>query len=212
MLRRTISLTLFLSLILLTISSTVLYILPEGRVAYWADWKFIFLSKGEWGDIHVTGGLLFIISSISHIIINIKPLCTYISKCRTDIMPIFISIIICIIVYIGTILNIIPFNYVSEFSHYIKAWQEQRLGTPPYGHAEASTLKQFCKLTGIRLEYVVGCLEKQHLKVPTGEDTTLLDIARANGISPANVFEKIRSSLPSGISIKKKAGRGGKAE
>lgn len=42
MLRKIISLTTFFSFVLLIISSVMLYVVPEGRVAYWADWRIIF--------------------------------------------------------------------------------------------------------------------------------------------------------------------------
>ena len=42
MLRKIISLTTFFSFVLLILSSIMLYVVPEGRVAYWADWRIIF--------------------------------------------------------------------------------------------------------------------------------------------------------------------------
>ena len=55
----------------------ILYIVPQGRVAYWADWKFWGLTKTDWGNIHINLGLLFLIALFIHIYYNWKPLINY---------------------------------------------------------------------------------------------------------------------------------------
>jgi hypothetical protein len=38
-LRKITSLTALLSFVLMLVTSIILYIVPQGRVAYWADWR-----------------------------------------------------------------------------------------------------------------------------------------------------------------------------
>ena len=78
--RRITSLTALLSFILLFITIVVLYIVPQGRVAYWADWRLWGLTKEQWGDIHINIGLLFLLSIFLHIYYNWKPLLNYLKN------------------------------------------------------------------------------------------------------------------------------------
>ncbi|MGB3224089.1 MAG: DUF4405 domain-containing protein [Desulforhopalus sp.] len=47
--RKIVSMTLLVSLVVQVVNSVVLYIVPEGRVAHWANWIFLGLTKEEWG-------------------------------------------------------------------------------------------------------------------------------------------------------------------
>ncbi|MGD9014349.1 MAG: DUF4405 domain-containing protein, partial [Desulfobacterales bacterium] len=75
--RRVTSLTALLSFMLLFITIIVLYIVPQGRVAYWADWRLWGLTKSQWGNIHINVGLLFLLSIFLHIYYNWKALLNY---------------------------------------------------------------------------------------------------------------------------------------
>ncbi|MDP4856108.1 MAG: DUF4405 domain-containing protein, partial [Desulfobacterales bacterium] len=76
-LRKIVSLTALLSSLLLLVTSIVLYIVPQGRVAYWADWRLLGLTKTEWTNIHVNFGLLFFVSALLHVYYNWKPIVSY---------------------------------------------------------------------------------------------------------------------------------------
>jgi len=75
--RKIASLTAALSFLLMVLTSIILYIVPEGRVAYWADWRLWGLTKSDWGNIHINLGLLFLIALFLHIYYNWKPLVLY---------------------------------------------------------------------------------------------------------------------------------------
>ena len=61
------SLTASLSFIFLVLTSVILYIVPQGRVAYWADWHLWGLTKTEWGNIHINLGLFLLLAILQHI-------------------------------------------------------------------------------------------------------------------------------------------------
>ena len=69
--------TLVWSLIVLTLNSIVLYVVPEGRISNWAVWKFWGLTKHDWSAQHTTVGFLFLFAGIVHIYLNWKPIMNY---------------------------------------------------------------------------------------------------------------------------------------
>ena len=75
--RRITSLTALIAFIMVIITFLVLYIVPQGRIANWADWRLIGLSKDQWGAIHTNMGTLFLIAIGFHIYFNWTPIKTY---------------------------------------------------------------------------------------------------------------------------------------
>ena len=82
MLRKIVSLTALTSFLLTIVTSVVLYIAPQGRIAYWSDWHLLGLTKTQWGNLHINLGTLFLIALCVHIYYNWKPITAYLSKAR----------------------------------------------------------------------------------------------------------------------------------
>ena len=76
-LRKITSLTALLAFVGMVVTSLVLYIGPQGRVAYWADWTLLGLDKTQWGDLHINMGLVFLLSILLHIYYNWKAILAY---------------------------------------------------------------------------------------------------------------------------------------
>jgi transposase-like protein len=188
-------LTAVLSFILLFITIVVLYIVPQGRVAYWADWRLWGLTKEQWGSIHINVGLLFLLSIFLHIYYNWKALLTYLkNKARqlTVLTPEFnAALVLTVIFAAGTYFELAPFSWVLEFNAHLKDRAAAKYGEPPYGHAELSTLKAFASKAGLDL---AGSLQrlKQANVVYENENQSLKDVARINDISPQQVFLAMR--------------------
>ncbi len=68
--RKITSLTALVSFLLLLLNSIVLYIVPHGRIAYWADWRLWGLTKTEWTNQHVIIGILFLLAIFIHTFYN----------------------------------------------------------------------------------------------------------------------------------------------
>jgi hypothetical protein len=118
MLRKIVSLTSFLSFIVLAFTSIILYFRPEGRVAYWADWYFLGLSKVEWESIHINLGFLFITSSILHIYLNWRAIIAYL-KNRAKKLVFFtpalsVSVLITFFVAAGTYFHLPPMQQIAK--------------------------------------------------------------------------------------------------
>lgn len=53
------SLTAFLvtwSFVVLTVNGIVLYVVPQGRIAYWVHWSLVGMEKEQWGWVHSVDG------------------------------------------------------------------------------------------------------------------------------------------------------------
>ncbi len=193
--RKITSLTLFVSGILLTLTSIILYIVPPGRVAYWSNWKLWGMTKTEWGNHHINIGYLFIVFSIIHIIYNWKIIVNYL-KDKLKKMKVFtpefsISLIIVAVTALGTQFSIPPFSSILNLGEIIKDSATEKYGEPPYGHAELSNIKIFSKNVGIDLKVALERLKNNKIKF-TSEKQSLQDIAQINNITPKNIFNIIK--------------------
>ena len=191
------SLTAFVSFILLVATSIVLYVEPQGRVAYWSDWRMMGLSKTDWGNIHLNIGLLFLLAMALHLFYNWKPLVSYFKARVTAIRGLSrelrAALALTILVAIGTWLMLPPFSWVIDFNEALKEQAAVRYGEPPYGHAELSSLKTFWARTGMEPAASRARLEQAGIEVENDTDT-ILAVARRNGLTPQGVY---RAMLPS---------------
>ena len=73
-----ISILTLLGFLTMSITGLVLILVPQGRIAYWTDWHFLGLTKTQWGDIHITTSLLFLVAGIYHTYYNWRSLVNYI--------------------------------------------------------------------------------------------------------------------------------------
>jgi hypothetical protein len=193
--RRITSLTAVLSFIVLFITIVVLYIVPQGRVAYWADWRLWGLTKEQWGNIHINIGLLFLLSIFLHIYYNWKALLNYLkNKARqlTVLRPEFnAALALTAIFALGTYFELAPFSWVLEYNAHLKDRAAVKYGEPPYGHAELSSLTAFAAKAGLDLAGGLQRLKQADI-VFDNENQSLKDIARMNDISPQQVFLAMR--------------------
>jgi hypothetical protein len=193
--RKITSLTASLSFVLMVLTSVVLYIVPQGRVAYWADWHLLGMTKTDWGNIHINLGLLFLISLLLHIYYNWKALISYL-KNKTKQIKVFtpefsLALAITIVAAVGTYLMVPPFSWVMSLNDHFKDSGAKKYGEPPYGHAELSSLKTFAKKMNLDLEKSMELL-KQAGYVVTDSTETLKTIGDQNERSPQQVYETIK--------------------
>ncbi len=105
--KKWIDLVLFYFTIILIFSGIVLYIMPHGRIAYWSGWKFLWIDKDGWDNIHVVFGIFMSIFVIWHVGINWKIMKKYLLKKES-----FIIALVCIVFIFGSVKNIFPFSLV----------------------------------------------------------------------------------------------------
>ena len=134
--RRVVSLTLLISLLPLVLTSIVLYIVPEGRVAYWSEWTMLGLSKTQWGDIHINLGWLFLAAGFLHLYLNWKPVVAYM-KTKAKELKVFtlefnIGLLLTIFFIVGTLQGIPPLSTIIDFGASFKEAAAEKYGEPPY--------------------------------------------------------------------------------
>lgn len=195
--RKIVSLTSLTSFLFIVATGVVLYIVPHGRVAYWADWRLWGLSKDQWSSIHINLALLFLIASGFHIYYNWNAIVAYL-KNRAKQLVIFnreftVAFVVALIFIVGTYFQVPPFETVMNINESIKLGHERAYGNPPYGHAERSSLKSFCKRMGLNLEESMKILTQNNLK-GVGENETLKNLAKFNGISPQQIYFLIKDA------------------
>lgn len=192
--RKITSMTMLVSLGLLLLNSIVLYVVPEGRVAYWADWRFLGLTKTEWGDQHVTIGFLFVIASLLHLYYNWAAVKSYmknkIKEMKVLTLPFNIALLVTVLVAVMTYFQVPPVSLVLDLGEHFKKTGAEKHGEPPYGHAELSSLKMLCQKEGVDLEKALELLALSGIIGGEGNQTVLA-IAQANKLTPQEVYDII---------------------
>ena len=195
--RRITSLTAAAAFILMLLTSIILYIVPQGRVAYWADWHLWGLTKTDWGNIHINLGLLFLVTLLLHIYYNWKPLLSYL-KNKARQIKVFtaefnIAMIIIIVFTAGTYFMVPPFSWVMTLNDHFKDAGAEKYGEPPYGHAELSSLHTFTKKMNLDLAKSMELLAKAGYTAENG-DVTLKEIGRRYNIAPQRIYQTIKTA------------------
>jgi len=196
--KKTVSILMLYSMLIMTYTGIMLFIAPEGKVAYWVNWSMLGMSKNQFGDMHVTFMVLFIITTIFHIFYNIKPLFSYFKNQAKQFIFFtkynLISLAITLIFILGTLFTTQPFKSFLDFEHSIKKYWGDELGRPPYGHAELSSLKSFSKKMNYDLNKVMEVLKEEKIIFNSSQDN-LKKIAKQNNITPAQLYDIIFDEL-----------------
>lgn len=193
-LRKLTSLTALLASALMLLTSVVLYIVPQGRIAYWSDWRMWGLTKTDWGNIHINSGILLLIAIVLHIYYNWKPIVSYlkskVKRSRLLSAEFSVALVITLACVSGTYLLVPPFSWVITLNEQVKENGAREYGEPPYGHAELSSLSSFTKKVGLDLEKSLVLLEKAGFPV---EDSTMtmIEIAAEYRTTPRYLYSII---------------------
>lgn len=194
--RKITSLTAGLAFVLVLLTSIILYIVPQGRVAYWADWRFWGLSKTDWGNIHINLGFLFLIALLLHIYYNWKPLTAYLKnkarQMRIFTMEFNVALMITVVCTAGTYFLVPPFGWVMSLNEHFKEAGVLKYGEPPYGHAELSSLEVFAQKMNLDLQKSLARLDRAGLTVDDPAQS-LAEIAKRHGVPPQTLFLTMRA-------------------
>jgi hypothetical protein len=195
--RKITSLVALLSFIVLIVNSVVLYIAPHGRVADWAVWRVMGLTKDHWSDQHVIVGVLFLLAIFLHIYNNWKPMVSYL-KNKARQLKVFtrefnIALIVTIVCIAGAYHPVPPFSWVLDLSESVKNAAEAKYGARPFGGAELSSLKAFASRTGLDLDRATAGLKEAGISFES-ESQTLKEIAERNRTSPQRIYTIMTSA------------------
>jgi len=181
---------------ILTITGLILYVVPQGRVAFWTNWSLMGLSKEQWADVHMMFGGIFIVAGIFHLYYNWKPFKKFLAervKGRLKVKQEFvIAMAFSVIIAMMSVFYIPPISWVFDLNAMLKdSWVTSPELEPPFGHAEEVSLAGISRRMGLDLDKSVAALKLKGYKF-TGPQDSLEKIATANGITPMAVYEVIR--------------------
>jgi len=193
------SLTAFLvtwAFIVLTVTGLVLYVVPQGRVAYWVHWSLLGMEKHQWAWVHMMFGGVLIVSGVLHLYFNWKPFMGYFAKRVKGHLQvkreIVIATVLTVLIFGLSVLNLPPASWVFELNAGIKdSWVTSADLEPPFGHAEEVSLATMARRIGLDLGPALRALREQGIRFDSEKDS-LEAIARANGITPMDVYAVIR--------------------
>ena len=193
--RRTVSLTTLLVFAVLAVSGTVLFVMPQGRVAKWAGWSLAGLSKDDWGALHIATALLFLVVGVWHTVLNWKPIVTYLrdrtQRLRVLTPDFLVALAIVVVVSAAALLQVAPVSWVLDLNASLKDSAARTWGEPPYGHAELSSLATLGAQVGLDVNHALALLRQNGMRV-AGPEQTLAAIAHANRVTPQKVYETIQ--------------------
>lgn len=196
--KKFISLLMLWCMLIMTYTGIMLFISPEGRVAYWSNWSMFGLNKEQFGDLHVTFMILFVLTALFHIAYNIKPMLSYMKNQYKAFVfftkPNIMALLISLFFIVGTLFVSVPFSYVLQLEKDVKHYWADTLGRPPYGHAELSSLRQFSKRMGYDMQEVIRVFKEKGIKVES-PNTNLKAIAQKNNTTPAKLYDILFEAL-----------------
>lgn len=198
--RKITSLVAALAFLVMMLTSIILYIVPQGRIAYWAGWELWGLSKTQWGDLHINTGVLFFIALGLHTYYNWGAIAKYLknpSKQLTIFTKEFnVALVLTLTFIAGTLFQVQPFSGIINVSEGIKDNAAIKYGEPPWGHAELSSLKGFTSKSGLDLDKSISLLSAAGIQVSDTKQS-LLTISKANHTTPQVIFDTIKpATLP----------------
>ena len=187
--------------LIMGVTGLMLFATPEGRLAYWVDWSLGGVTKEEWGAIHVTSSLLFLIAGFVHLWFNWRQFVAYLRhrlERKLSIRPETPAAAAVLAVLVaGTLWGVPPFTWVLDLSAAIKAsWSVDASLEPPFGHAEEASLDTMALRTATPVGAIVGAIRAAGYTVETTADT-LRRVADRNGVSPAEIWVEVVRRVPS---------------
>jgi hypothetical protein len=190
-----ISLLTFGSFIVMSVTGIVLYAAPQGRIAYWVNWKFWGLEKPQWEAIHIISCFFFVGAGIYHLINNWALLKNYLAgkiaggtKMKKELA---VSALIILAIIVVPMNRVWPVTPVLELGEYLKkSWITSKEYEPPFGHAEEVSLRVFAKRVNLDLEKSLRDLKAKGIQADPGD--SLQKIAKINQTSPMLLFQAIK--------------------
>jgi len=178
--------------LLMTVTGVVLYIEPQGRVAYWVGWRFWGLSKTDWGNIHIVSSLFFAVAAGVHLWLNWKAFWNYLTARVQAVLrhrrELAAAAVLTAAVFFLSLFRVAPVSWILDLGEAAKAsWVKDKSYEPPFGHAELVGLKVLCKKSDLDWNAAAEALKAAGIRFAS-PDALLKDVAAANGMTPREVF------------------------
>jgi hypothetical protein len=176
------------------ISGIILYIAPPGRIAKWSYIPILGLEKDQWQALHTIFTFLFIIANGFHLYFNWNSFISYLKDKKKQVFRLRRELISALLITIGifylVLINVQPFQGVIDFGESMKNDWSSNSAEPPVPHAEEMTISDLAKTTEQDPDLLVSRLASQGISVTY--NSVVKEIAREHGISPQELFEKLK--------------------
>lgn len=181
-----------LSFVGMIFTGVILFVVPPGRIAHWTGWTMLGLTKHEWIALHDWSSIVFVVGSILHIYLNWSCLISYfkdrVSKAFAFRAEWILAVVVCALVFAGTVWDIRPFSSLMDWNESIKhSWDTPRRQAPVV-HAELLTLRELAnKSEGVDLDTMIANLAGHGITVKS-PDVVVGELAEAHDMTPSQLY------------------------
>jgi len=196
-----------ISFIGMAFTGAVLFVVPPGRIANWSGWTLLALTKHQWIGLHDWFSIIFVIASVFHLYLNWNCMICYfksrISKAFALRTEWILALVICVVVFLGTLGDVKPFSSLLAWNESIKHNWDNPQQRAPIPHAELMTLIEIAEqVRGVDIETMLKNLKARGIEVES-TDAVLGKLAEAYNMTPAQLYNISLGQTGSG------GGRGG---
>ena len=203
-LRGFVSIFLFISMIVVTLSGVILFVAPSGRVAKTIDFRVLNLDKDQWTYVHTIFGYAMVVALVFHMVYNWKIFLSYfrrvVAKVRkVRLVETVVATLLSLYLFLGAVYGIEPISSIVNLSEKAKDyWEAKTAGFTLVESEESSheyygygwkTVKEVADELGIPVETALENLQKSGIKAD--ENTTIRTIMDATGKTSSDVISII---------------------
>lgn len=181
-----------LSFIGMAFTGVILFVVPPGRIANWTGWTLLGLTKHQWIGLHDWFSIIFVVASVFHVYLNWKLFVSYfkskVSKAFALRIEWALALVICGVVFLGTLGDITPFSSLLVWNENIKHSWDSPQQRAPIPHAELLTLTELAEqVRDVDLETMLANLNAWGIEVES-PDIVLGQLAGAYNMTPARLY------------------------
>lgn len=178
------------SFLALAVTGVILFVTPPGRIANWTNWTFWGLTRHQWVALHICTSTLFVIASLFHLYLNLKPLINYLVSKTQQAVKLHLewaaAVILCGVVVWGALKPFEPFSSLLNLNSRAKNRWAAKTQQPPVPHAEILTIAELADQAEMEIEIFIANLSRHGIQA-AAEDI-FGDIADKAAYSPEELF------------------------
>ena len=196
MLKKTTSLTLAFSGIVVLVSSTVLYLGPPGHIGHFSSWSFWGLNKHYWGALHLNSGILFCLAMLLHSYFNWQLLLSYAKRKKQtpvkSFTPLVTSLVLTLFVCFGSYFDMAPMKQIMGYARGLRVEVVKQYGSPPYGYSTTYPIAVISGYMGWDIEMSLQALKERGIDVCSPQQP-FKEVAANNGTTIGHLLDIMSS-------------------
>ncbi len=190
MLKKSTSLTLAFSGLVMLVTSIVLFLGPAGHVSHFCPWAFLGLSRHHWGVLHLNSGILFCLAMVVHTCLNWRLLVAYMKRHKSQygMVPLAVSMTLSLYVCVGGYYELTPMGQLLGVARACRMSSVQEYGSPPYGAAADYPVTHIARYMGWDPKQSIAKLARNNILVQS-PGQSLADLARTNQTTIGRILD-----------------------